>query len=60
MEKKDRPLLIGILYQPSSNIREKLLWTEKIEAISATLIKFIDGTIIMTGDSNINSNETLK
>ena len=60
MDKKDRSLLIGTLYQPSSNPREKLLWTEKIEAISATLVKFIDGTIILTGDRKIDIKETLR
>lgn len=42
MDRKDRELLIWTLYQSSSDPREKLLWTEKLEAILVTITTSFD------------------
>jgi len=45
-------VLIGIMYQPSSNTREKLDWLIKFETLLSQ-ITLIHGPIIITGDLNI-------
>ena len=55
MDKKDRSLFIGTLYPHSSDPREKLLWIEKLKTILGTITPSFDGTIILTGDRNIDT-----
>ena len=45
-------LLIRAFYEPNSNTREKLLWTEKLEANLDRIITSFDGTIILNGHTN--------
>ena len=55
MYKKNRPSLTSTLYQPSSVSREKLLWIEKTETILAIIMTSFDGTIVLIGDTNIDT-----
>ena len=55
MDKKDRPLLLGTLFQPSSDPKEMLLWIKKLEAILTIIIALFDRTIILTSDTNIDT-----
>ena len=54
VDKKDRLLLIKTLYQPNSDPRVLVLWTEKLEEILATMTKSFGETIILTGDTDID------
>ena len=51
---KNAPVVTGVVYQPSSNETEKLVWLEKSERILTEIyIKWI-GVMIIAGDFNID------
>jgi exonuclease III len=51
---KNSNILIGTLYQPSSNSNEKTLWLEKFDNLLSQVVPQHEGPIIITGDFNIN------
>ena len=50
---KNMPFLIGVVYQPSSNESEKLVWLEKFEHILSEVYTKWNGVIILAGHLNI-------
>ena len=51
---KKSPTLICLAYQSSSVKAEKLQWLEKYEALLTDIYAFRNGTLILTGDFNID------
>ena len=51
---KNTAVLIGVVYQPSSNETEKLIWLEKFERILTEIYLEWSGAIIIAGDFNID------
>ena len=51
---KNTPFLTGVVYQPSSNETEKLVWLEKFEHILSEVYTKWNGVIILAGDLNID------
>ena len=51
---KNTSSLTGVVYQPSSNKTEKLVWLEKFEHIPSEVYTKWNGVIILTGDLNID------
>ena len=51
---KNTPDLIGVVYQPSSNETEKLIWFEKIERTLTKICIKWSRVIIIAGDFNID------
>jgi len=47
-------VLIGMMYQPSSNTREKMDWLIKFETLLSQITLIHNGPIIITGDLNID------
>ena len=50
---KNTPFLTGVIYQPSSNETEKLVWLEKFEHILSEVYTKWNGVIILAGHLNI-------
>ena len=50
-------ILLGIVFQPSPQIDEKMEWLDKIETMLLMIAPTFTGTIILAGDTNINVNE---
>ena len=48
------PFLTGVVYQPSSNETEKLVWLEKFEYILSEIYMNRNGVIILAGDVNMD------
>ena len=51
---KNSSYLIGAVYQPSSDDRDKQVWIEKFDNLISKIITKWDGIIFITGDTNIN------
>ena len=51
---KNTPFLTGVVYQPSSNETEKLVWLGKFEHILSEVYTKWNGVIILAGDLNID------
>ena len=51
---KNTPFLTGVVYQPTSNETEKVVWLEKFEHILGEVYTKWDGVIILAGDLNID------
>ena len=51
---KNTPVLIGVVYEPSSNEPKKLIWLEKFERILTEIYIKWSGVIIIVGDFNID------
>ena len=51
---KNTPVLVGVVYQKSSNETEKLIWLEKFERILTEIYIKCSGVIIIAGDFNID------
>ena len=51
---KKSPNLIGVVYQPSSEIAKNIESIENIEAVLSSIKSTWDSTIILTGDINID------
>jgi exonuclease III len=47
-------ILVGVLYQPSSNPTDKLVWLEKFDSLLSKVVPQYEGSVIVTGDFNIN------
>ena len=61
--KKNSACLIGVFYQPSSENTKKLEWIEKLDSVLSIVKSTYNGTVKITGDSNIGllaSTEILK
>ena len=61
--KKNSACLIGVFYQPSSENTKKLEWIEKLDSVLSIVKSMYNGTVKITGDSNIGllaSTEILK
>ena len=52
--KKNSACLIGIFYQPSSENNKKLEWLEKLDSVLSIVKSTWNGTVRITGDSNID------
>ena len=52
--KKNSACLIGVLYQPSSENNKKLEWLEKLDSVLSIVKSTWNGTVRITGDSNID------
>ena len=46
--------LIGIMYQPSSDVQDKIEWIDKFETLLSQIKLMHHGPIIITGDTNID------
>ena len=51
---KNPACLIGIFYQPSSENNKKLEWIEKLDSLLSMVKLTWNGTVTITGDSNID------
>ena len=51
---KNNAYLVIVLYQPSSQENEKLLWLDHFETLVANVTTKWNGTIIIAGDTNID------
>ena len=51
---KTTPFLTGVVYQPSSNETEKLVWLEKFEHFLSEILAKWNGVIILSEDLNID------
>ena len=51
---KNAPVVTGVVYQPSSNETEKLVWLEKSERILTGIYIKWSGVMIIAGDFNID------
>ena len=47
---KNTPVLIGVVYEPSSNETEKLIWLETNERVLTEIYIKWSGVIIIAGD----------
>ena len=52
--KKNSACLIGVFYQPSSENNKKLEWLEKLDSVLSIVKSTWNGTVRITGDSNID------
>ena len=52
--KKISACLIGVFYQPSSENNKKLEWLEKLDSVLSIVKSTWNGTVRITGDSNID------
>ena len=57
---RNSPTLICVAYQPGSIKAEKLEWLEKSEALMTDINTFWNGTLILTGDFNIDLLKSFK
>ena len=51
---KNTPVVIGVIYQPSSNESEKLIWLEKFERILTEIYTKWSGVMIIACNFNID------
>ncbi|XP_057292292.1 uncharacterized protein LOC130614818 [Hydractinia symbiolongicarpus] len=51
-------ILLGTVYQPSSKPADKLSWLEKFDNLLSQIVAMNEGSIIITGDFNINLNKS--
>ena len=51
---KTTPFLTGVVYQPSSNETEKLVWLEKFKHFLSEILTKWNGVIILSEDLNID------
>ena len=51
---KNTPFLTGVVYQPSSNESEKLVWLEKFEHVYGEVYTKWNGATISSGDLKID------
>ena len=52
--KKNSACLIGVFYQASSENNKKLEWLEKLDSVLSIVKSTWNGTVRITGDSNID------
>ena len=52
--KKNSACLIGVFYQPISENNKKLEWLEKLDSVLSIVKSTWNGTVRITGDSNID------
>ena len=60
MARKKTFILLGILFQTSLEIEEKMEWQDKIEIMLSKIASTLTGTIILAGDTNIIVSEPVK
>ena len=60
MARKKTFILLGIHFQTSLEIEEKMEWQDKIEIMLSKIASTLTGTIILAGDTNIIVSEPVK